>query len=227
MQVQVEAGGHRQAQGRQPSLSALVWWQQGHACGPMQLLSLYFAGVLAACLRSSAFLLHASGPMHSVRNWRGIAVVQLCSKHSISECSAAWASLVAGKDTHGASEGEGRPCFPPVQFAANALREGISNPTQSTAARTHHQLTVQPHVPDDGHVGGVEELNRVAPLLAPGALVAHGQVHAEALEVDHLHECSARVCVCSSIQTWSALLAFVHAEAHVQLHAVAPGNAPP
>jgi hypothetical protein len=39
---------------------------------------------------------------------------------------------------------------------------------------------------DDGHVGGVEQFDGVAALLATGTLVAHRQVHAEALEVDDL-----------------------------------------
>mmetsp|Transcript_97284 Transcript_97284/g.197633 ORF Transcript_97284/g.197633 Transcript_97284/m.197633 type:complete len:291 (-) Transcript_97284:677-1549(-) len=54
--------------------------------------------------------------------------------------------------------------------------------------REEVQVRDQRRLQDDGNVRGVEQLDGVRAHLAPDLLVLHGQVHAEALEVDHDEE---------------------------------------
>ena len=67
---------------------------------------------------------------------------------------------------------------------AEQLHDEVGTVALVEQLRDEVEVGDQRALQDDGHVGGVEELDGVRALLAAGALVAHWQVHAEALEVD-------------------------------------------
>lgn len=69
--------------------------------------------------------------------------------------------------------------------APQELHQGVGAVSLEQQLRDEVEVGDQGGLQDDGHIGGVEQLDGVVHLLAAGALGAHGQLDFEALEVHH------------------------------------------